>query len=126
VERLLWFNSQSLAAHCAEVAGTYTSRVSDATCTVQFVPSPKGVLKGTFSSEGEELELIASISQRTGYAYGFLLEPFARAPVAFFRARLVREGIALELDVPDFDEMIEGCELERIVLHRTTNANVKS
>lgn len=126
MDRLLWFNTQTLDSPCTEVAGTYTSSSNDATCTVQVTANPKGVLKGTFASEGEKLGFIASISQRTGYAYGFLLEPFAKAPVAFFRAKLVREGIALELDVPDLDEMIDGCELERIVLHRTITTKIES
>lgn len=98
--------------------GTYTAAVGGGECVVVLVPGPGGRLGGSFTAEGQTLEVSGMPSRRTGQLSGFLLESTARTPVALFRARLEGAELSVEIEVPDLEELLEQCRLEGLEFSR--------
>lgn len=121
MQQIVWL-SNSIPAHleARELSGTYTASFGGTDCVVELWLSGEGFVSGSLSIEGERLEVRGGFSVRTGALQGFLLEPFGAVPVALFRGRLSGDGLTLEVDVPDFDELIELCNPERIVFSRVS------
>lgn len=106
-----------------ELSGKYESKMQGTECSFELISVGDSIFKGSFQHDGDYLDISATLSRATGYLYGFLLEPTLQAPIAFFRAKQSPDGLALELDVPDFDELIDYCQLERISLQRAEDFN---
>jgi hypothetical protein len=94
----------------------YSAQVAGSECVVELSFAEPGLVQGRFISEGEVLELCGRLSGQQ--IMGFMLEPTSKTPIGVFRTCLSEEGLLLEMDVPDFAEVLERCDLERITLSR--------
>lgn len=93
-------------------SGCYRAWVGGEECLVQLALEA-GVVMGTFKTAGETVEISGRVS-RSGHLSGFLLEPTHKSPIGVFRARLEAGGLLLAMDIPDFEELLEHCDLEPI------------
>lgn len=118
MERFIWLSNQRPDDWLrSDLTGIYAAHLGEAECVLMLTFDGEGHLQGSFSTEGETLEVRGGLS-RTGSIFGFLLEPSAGSPVAIFRAIPGLDGMTLQLDVPDFDELMDLCNLERIALSK--------
>lgn len=121
MERFIWLSNQRPDDWLRnDLAGTYAAPLGETECVLELTFDAEGHLLGSFSTEGETLEVRGGLS-RTGSIFGFLLEPSAGSPVAIFRAIPGLNGMTLQLDVPDFDELMDLCNLERIPLSKVSS-----
>ena len=117
MERLLWPRPPTPKP---DLSGTYTAK-NGGECVAKFWLNPHGELQGSFMAEGEELALSGRFLEHRGKAIGFLLDPVSKNPIGMFRATLSENGLVLEIDVPDFVELLENCDLEPIHLERLSH-----
>lgn len=99
-----------------QFSGTYTAH-GGSECLLRLWLSAQGFVQGAFVAEEETLEVRGGLSQ-TGAIHGFLLEPFGHLPVAMFSACPSPEGLLLEFGVPEFEQLLEGFETERVCFSR--------
>jgi hypothetical protein len=117
MENIIWLADQIDPALSKQLTGKFRAAAAWAECVLELHLTKEGVLGGHFTVGEQDLEVKGGIG-KTGTAYGFLLEPIASVPIALFRIRTNGENLKLELDVPDFDELLEHCILENISLSR--------
>jgi hypothetical protein len=77
----------------------------------------KGVLTGHFTIEDIKFELKGAVSY-TGNAFGFLLEPTNLVPCALVRIKLHGDGVSLESYIPEFNDLFDKEESEKVSFHR--------
>ena len=104
--------SHNPAALPLGATGIYRAWVGEEECLVQLSVGA-GAVMGTFKTAGETIEISGRVS-RSGHLSGFLLEPTQKSPIGVFRARLEAGGLLLAMDIPDFEELLELCDLEPI------------
>lgn len=118
MERFGWLGGQPQTALVGQMAGTYTAQMGEAEAVVKLWFSPEGYVQGQFSAEGQSLEIRGGFLGRSQAIYGFLLEQSGGTPVAMFRAQPGLHGLTLQLDVPDFDELMDLCNPQSITLNK--------
>jgi hypothetical protein len=102
-----------------EVAGTYSAEMGGTEVIFRFWFNQAGYVHGSFEAEGESLEIRGVASSRSGTIVGFFLDAAGETPVAMFRARPSVAGLSLQVDVPDFDELMDLCNPETVTLNKT-------
>ncbi len=116
MENMIWINDQITPQLCKQLSGTFESSSDWSACTLKLQLGQDGVLKGQFQMGKQSLGVIGGIS-KSGKAFGFLLEPVASVPVALFRIK-PGDTLSLELDVPDFDTLLDHCSPEQVRFER--------
>jgi hypothetical protein len=89
---------------------------------LELTLSKKGVLSGSFTTEGITFGLKGTVSH-TGVAFGYLLEPDAALPVALIRINASEKGLSLEVHVPEFTELLNESEPEKVLFQRVVTAS---
>lgn len=118
MERLVWMGKLSpVPAEATDISGTYSALVNGTECVVELELGESGGLNGRFYAEGEQLQVAGGVL-RSGAVFGFLLETSSAFPVAIFRAYKKEGGLSLEMEVPDFDELMDLCNPERLIFSR--------
>jgi hypothetical protein len=85
--------------------------------------SEKGVLIGHFTIEDIRFELKGLVSF-TGNAFGFLLEPENGVPCAMVRIKPHDNGVSLESYIPEFNELFDKEQSEKVSFRRVVTADV--
>lgn len=116
MERLL--SLANYRPETADLSGTYTAHLGGTECLVELWLGGEGFVSGHLSTDGDRMDIRGGFSRRTGALHGFLIEPFGAVPVALFRARLSPDGLTLEVDVPDFEELMDLCSPETLTLSK--------
>jgi hypothetical protein len=124
-KQFIWLNDDIDPSLGQKLTGKFQAKTTWATCELELYLTKNGVLKGHFTVGEQALEVKGGIG-KTGMAYGFLLEPIDSVPVALFRIKTNEHGLQLELDVPEFDELLEHCSLEGIALSRVETTHTPS
>ena len=119
MENIIWLGEQPDPSLRKLFTGTFQLHSDWGESEVGMSLSATGTLKGYFSVGGQSFELIGSIG-KSGLAFGFLLEPVSAVPMALFRIRAGREGLTLELDVPEFADLLDNCQIEQFKLERVS------
>jgi hypothetical protein len=103
-----------------EISGTYTAAVQGTQCVLKLWFNGQGFVSGSFSAEGETLEVRGSISpSRT--VNGFLLEPFGHLPLAMFIAQTTVKGLSLRVGAPEFETQGSWWSEERLEFSRVAD-----
>lgn len=119
MERIIMLGNQlPETSLVGEVAGTYTAQMGGTDCVFKLWFNQAGYVHGSFEVEGESLEIRGAVSSRSGAVFGFFLDAIGETPVAMFRARPSVAGLSLQVDVPDFDELMDLCNPETITLSK--------
>lgn len=100
-----------------EFSGTFHTSDKWGEGDLELHLSEKGVLTGSFTTEGITFELKGTMSH-TGVAYGYLLEPDAGIPVALLRIQTKGKDLSLEVHVPEFTELLDESEPEKVLFQR--------
>ena len=111
-----------LVGQVGTFSGLYAAEVGGTDCAVRLWFDGSGFVHGSFSAEGETLELRGGFAGRTGTVHGIILEPLAHIPVAMFSARVGPQGLSLRLGMPDFDELFDHSEPAQLLLSRIETA----
>lgn len=115
MQQVKWFRPDLLTN---ELAGSYTAEMGGVGYRLEVIPASNGLLQGQLVIDEETLLLSGRISRRSGFMSGFLLDSLSRNPIGVFRVSLERDGLLLQMDIPDFEELLERCDLEGIQFHR--------
>jgi hypothetical protein len=117
MDHIIWLNDPVAPYLSEQLTGTFHAAAVWAEYGLNLHLSKEGVLNGQFTIGDQTLEIKGGIGA-TGFAYGFLLEPVSSVPVALFRIKPYQEHLTLELDLPEFDELLEHCNLEKVFFNR--------
>jgi hypothetical protein len=89
---------------------------------LELTLNEKGVLSGSFTTEGITFGLKGTVSH-TGVAFGYLLEPDAAIPVALLRINANGENLRLEVHVPEFTELLNENNPEKVLFQRVVTVS---
>lgn len=115
MQQVKWFRPGPLPD---ELAGNYTAQVGGVQYALELALASAGWLGGHLAVDEEVLLVSGRFSERSGYLSGFLLDSLSHNPIAVFRASLEAGGLLLAMDIPDFEELLGRCDLERIEFTR--------
>jgi hypothetical protein len=116
MENFIWLNDPLDPGLSQQLTGKFQAYSDWAACELDLCLSPEGILTGQFDVGGQLLQVKGGIGKR-GVVYGFLLEPVASVPVALFRIK-PGDNLDLELDVPDFDTLLDHCSPQQVRFER--------
>jgi hypothetical protein len=123
VENVIWLSDHVEPQLTKQLSGTFEAWSDWSACRIDLCLSNEGILKGNFCVAEQNLGVIGGIG-KSGRAFGFLLEPVGGVPVALFRMNVLEDELSLELDIPEFDDMMDFCSPERLKFRRTSVANI--
>lgn len=104
-----------------EVSGMYAATVDGSEWVLKLWHNSQGFVSGSYSSEGETLEVRGGFSAKTAAMQGYLLEPFGMLPVAMLSAQQTAEGLSVEIGVLEFDSLLESAKPAQIRFSRVWN-----
>ena len=116
---VIWLNEPSDPALNQQLTGTFQSHSDWANYKLEIELSSEGVLKGHFAVGKQVLEVRGGIG-KSGLAFGFLLDPIASVPVALFRIKQHQQQLSFEMDLPEFDTLLDYCQTETVCFERVT------
>jgi hypothetical protein len=119
---VIWLNDTVDPTLYKQITGTFHTSDAWGDCTLELHLSEEGLLTGHFITRGQTLEVKGGVGQG-GMVYGFLLEPVASVPFALFRIKPGEEVLGLELDVPEFTELLDDRTTEHVSFKRVVVAN---
>jgi hypothetical protein len=117
MENIIWLNDHLNPSLSEQFTGTFQASTDWEDCTLELSLSSAGVLSGAFQVGEQTLEVKGGVG-KSGVVFGFLLEPVASVPVALFRIKYSQENFRLELDVPEFDSLLDYCSPEPVNFER--------
>jgi hypothetical protein len=110
--------------------GRYQTQIDNRDCELQLLLNPQGYLIGTFQIGCETLEVNGGIPSLYGDVYGLMRETSQLETVAVFHALPDRNGLLLELDVPQKGDLMKlshatRFEFRRVNAHQTQGDSPK-
>ncbi len=119
MENIIWLSDRVDPLLCKELSGRFQTHSDWSEGLIEMNLSPEGTLRGCFTVGEQSLGLLGGVG-KSGLVFGFLLEPVGGVPVALFRIKINEETLSLELDVPEFGELLDYCTPEQLRLERIT------
>jgi hypothetical protein len=119
---VIWLNDTVDPTLCKQITGTFHTSDAWGDCTLELHLSEEGLLTGHFITREQTLEVKGGIDQG-GMVYGFLLEPVASVPFALLRINASEDVLGLELDVPEFTELLDDRTTEQVSFKRVVVAS---
>jgi hypothetical protein len=119
---VIWLNDTVDPTLCKQITGTFHTSDAWGDCTLELHLSEEGLLTGHFITREQTLEVKGGIGQG-GMVYGFLLEPVASVPFALLRINASEDVLGLELDVPEFTELLDDRTTEQVSFKRVVVAS---
>ncbi len=89
------------------IAGRFWARVWDLDCVLELRLDDSGRMQGSFSADGEPLEIVGHSPGPDGEVRGLIRASNLEEMFAAFRARLDADGLFLEVDVTDVETGLE-------------------
>jgi hypothetical protein len=120
---VIYLDDTVTPSFCKEFTGLFHTSEKWGEGSLELTLSEKGVLSGSFTTKGITFGLKGTVSH-TGVAFGYLLEPDASIPVALVRIKKTGEGLSLEVHVPEFTELMNESEGEKVLFQRVVMAGV--
>jgi hypothetical protein len=117
-KNFLWLRDD-VPAFAKELSGTFVTTLEGVPCDLELKVSYKS-LRGSLNLDDEVFEIRGVVSSQLKAAYGVLLEPITNTPVALLRITPKAWGIVLELDMPDFDELVNLYEPHAFMFRRAS------
>lgn len=99
--------SLSTRATTEIIAGRFWARVWDLDCVLELHLDDAGRMSGSFSADGEPLEVTGDLPGPDGEVRGVIRARNLEDTFAAFRARLDADGLFLEVDVTDVETGLE-------------------
>jgi hypothetical protein len=97
------------------IAGRFFAHLWGLDCLLELSPDDAGCVQGSFSADGEPLEITGGSLGPHGELRGVIRAHDLTEPFAEFRARPDADGLFLELDVTDTETGLETTERVRFV-----------
>jgi hypothetical protein len=89
------------------IAGRFWARIWDLDCILELHLNDAGGMQGSFSADGEALEITGDSPGPDGEVRGLIRSSNLQEMFAAFRARLDADGLFLEVDVTDVETGLE-------------------
>jgi hypothetical protein len=89
------------------IAGRFWARIWDLDCILELHLNDAGCMQGSFSADGEALEITGDSPGPDGEVRGLIRSSNLQEMFAAFRARLDADGLFLEVDVTDVETGLE-------------------
>jgi hypothetical protein len=118
-KNFIWLTDAS-PAFAKELSGTFVTSLEGVPCTLELSFRGYRHLHGSLRLDGEILEISGVVSSQMKTAYGVLLEPISNTPIALLRITPKAWGVKLELDIPDFDELVNLYEPHAFMFRRAS------
>lgn len=93
------------SAFAKEFSGTFVTSLEGVPCALELALVYKS-LCGSLKLDGEVFDIRGVFSSQMKAAYGVLLEPISKTPIALLKITPKGWGVVLELDMPDFDDFV--------------------
>jgi hypothetical protein len=103
-KNFIWLTDSAELARA--FSGKFVTLLEGVPCDLELRLNNR-LLHGLLELDNSVFEIRAVCSGQTKTAYGFLLESFSHTPIALLRLTPKGEGLLLELDAPDFDEVVK-------------------
>jgi hypothetical protein len=114
----IWL-TEYVPAFAKELSGRFVTSLEGVPCTLELKVNHR-VLYGFFTLDGEVFELRGCCSSFVEAAFGVLLEPISKTPVALLRLTPHHWGVVLEMDMPDFEDAMTLYEPHAFQFRRTS------
>ena len=117
-KNFIWL-TDAVPAFAKEFSGTFVTSLEGVPCALELTLHHKH-LHGSLILDGEVFDIRGFCSSIVKAAYGVLLEPISNTPVALLKITPAWWGVRLELDMPDFDELVNLYEPRAFQFRRTS------
>ena len=101
------------------LAGSYTARIWQVDCELELSLDQTGCLIGTFTADGETLEVFGGVPSLYGEVYGVIREGRNGETLAVFRAVPQVQALLLEIDLPGPNDLMLLAQAESVVFSRS-------
>ena len=101
------------------LAGRYNAQIWEVDCELELHLDQTGCLIGTFTADGETLEVFGGVPSLYGEVYGVIREGRDGETLAVFRAVPQVQTLLLEIDSPGSNDLMMLGQAETVVFSRS-------